>query len=84
MKMLHVEELKPLLEGVAKSKDLNLYHYTNDELQKDFKFIKKDIDVLVLSKTPESARFNLLNQRHSYMVTTKKQHDVCDKIEDNS
>ena len=58
----------PLLEMEAKSKNLKIFIFEKEDLEKHFTLKYPDIEAIVVSKNEDTALWNLKNFKHSYLV----------------
>lgn len=61
-------ELLPILEKEANSKGLNVYVFTNEEVNKYFTTKSKYLGMALLAKDEDNALWNLKNLRKCYMI----------------
>lgn len=84
-------DILPLLQKEATTKRLNVFVFTNEEVNKFFTTKTKDFGIALLAKDIDSATWNLKNLRRCYLVKIneedfKEEKDidsisVCDKSE---
>ena len=66
--LLLKEDLLPIIELDAKSKNLKVFEFTNEDIKEYFTPKHSKIEVLVVAKNRDCATWNLKNLRHSYLV----------------
>lgn len=61
-------ELLPLLALEAKSKNLNVYVFNNEDVKEFFELKSEKLSIALLAKDEDNARINLRNLRRCYLV----------------
>lgn len=62
------EELLPLLQMEAKSKGLNVFVFTYEDLKDDFFLRSEKLGIALLAKDEDNAKYNLNNLRRCYLI----------------
>lgn len=62
------EELLPLLQIEAKSKELNVFVFTYEDLKDDFFLRSEKLGIALLAKDEDNAKYNLNNLRRCYLI----------------
>jgi len=66
--LVRLVDIQPLLELEAKAKNLKVFLFTNEILEKLFTPKRKDIGVILLAKDEDNALYNLKSLRKCYIV----------------
>lgn len=61
-------ELLPLLELEAKSKNLNVYVFSNEDVKEFFELKSEKLAIALLAKGEDNAKINVRNLRRCYLI----------------
>jgi hypothetical protein len=66
--LIKISDILPLLEIEAKSKNLQVFTFTNEDLKQYYTPKNEKIGIVLLAKNKDNALFNLKNLRKCYAV----------------
>jgi hypothetical protein len=72
----YLDEILPIVNKEAQSKNLDVFIFSEDDLKNDFQFKYKDLAVITVSKNRDNAVWNVRNFKHSYLVKNTKKDNT--------
>ena len=76
--LIDLDILKPLLEKEMVANKLNMYLFTNEEIQQYHKLKRNDFSIVLLAKNKTNALTNLKNLRRCYAVRDRADGSLQD------
>lgn len=70
-----LDDLLPLLKA-EEAKGLKIFIFKNEELKEYFDPKNKNVNVVTVAKTEDSAIWNLKNYKHSYLFKTVEEPEI--------
>lgn len=78
--LIDIDILTPILEKEAQIKNLKVFLFKDEELQRYYKDANPDVGVMLLAKDESNAKFNIENLRRCYLVNLKRdKQEICEE-----